>query len=70
MLPVSFFSIDDLTALAGGLAAAVAIGAFFGQVLSVVVGATESERREFIAMGGLIGLLAMIGLILLSAKSR
>ena len=68
VLPTAFISFQDLTAAVGGLAAAIAIGAFIGQVFAVPVAATDGGRREAIAMGGLIGLLAMIGLILLSAK--
>jgi predicted RecA/RadA family phage recombinase len=63
VLPVAFISFQDLTAAAGGLAAA-----FIGQVFAVAVAATDEGRREAIATGGLIGLPAMIGLILYSAK--
>ena len=70
MLPVAFVSVQNLTSLTGGLAAAIAVGAFIGQVLSVAMSSTEGARREAIATGGLIGLLVMIGLILYSAKSR
>ncbi len=69
MLPVAFFSFQELTTGAGGLAAAIAIGAFIGQVASVATSATVEGRRELIAAGGFIGLLTMIGLILLSGKS-
>jgi hypothetical protein len=68
VLPVAFISSQDLTATAGGLAAAIAIGAFIGQVFAIAVAASAEGRREAIATGGLIGLLAMIGLILFSAK--
>jgi hypothetical protein len=68
VLPVAFLSLSNLTSLVSGLAAAIAIGAFVGQVFSVAATASDDERREFIATGGLIGLLAMIGFILLSAK--
>ena len=68
MLPVAFLSTQELTSGAGGLAAAIAVGAFFGQVNAVLMLATDEGRREAIATGGLIGLLAMIGLILYSAK--
>jgi hypothetical protein len=70
VLPVAFISSQNLTSLTGGLAAAIAIGAFVGQVLAVAMSSTDRARRELIAVGGLIGLLAMIGLILYSAKSR
>jgi ABC-type arginine transport system permease subunit len=68
VLSAAFISLQDLTSAAGGLAAAIAIGAFIGQVLAVAVAAADEGRREAIAIGGLIGLLAMIGLILYSAK--
>jgi hypothetical protein len=69
VLPVAFISLGDLTSVAGGLAAAIAVGAFIGQVLALAASLPDRDRREIIAAGGLIGLLAMIGLILLSAKS-
>jgi hypothetical protein len=68
VLPASFLSPDTATSITGGLAAAIAVGAFIGQALAVVASATDAERREAIALGGFIGLLAMIGLILLSAE--
>jgi hypothetical protein len=68
VLPAAFISISNLTSVAGGIAAAIAVGGFIGQALAVVVAASDSERREAIALGGFTGLLAMIGLILLSAK--
>ena len=68
MLPAAFIPFQDLSSGAGGLAAAVAIGAFIGQVLSVAIAAPDEGRRELIAVGGLTGLLAMIGLILCSVK--
>jgi len=70
VLPVSFLSIGDLTSIAGGLAAAIAVGAFIGQVSVSFSSSADSFRRLRIAVGGLIGLGLMIGLILLSAKSR
>ena len=69
MLPAAFISLGNLTSTVGGLAAAIAIGAFIGQALSVTQSATDDQRREAIAMSGLIGFFAMIGLILLSVKS-
>jgi hypothetical protein len=68
VLPVAFIKSDTATSITGGLAAAIAVGAFIGQALAVAASATEDERREAIALGGSIGFLAMIGLILLSAK--
>jgi hypothetical protein len=68
VLPVAFLSPDTTTSITGGLAAAIAVGAFIGQALAVATSATDEERREAIALGGSIGFLAMIGLILLSAK--
>jgi hypothetical protein len=70
VLPVAFLiSPDHLFSGAGGFAAAIAVGAFLGQVWAVASSMTTDERRDVIAMGGLIGLLTMIGLILLSVKS-
>ena len=70
VLPVAFLiGPEHLLSGAGGLAAAIAIGAFLGQVWAVATSMTDGDRREAIALGGLIGFLAMIGLILLSVKS-
>ena len=70
VLPVAFLiSPDHLFSGAGGFAAAIAVGAFLGQVWAVASSMTTDERRDIIAVGGLIGLLTMIGLILLSVKS-
>jgi hypothetical protein len=68
VLPVAFISLGDLTSVAGGLAASIAIGAFLGQALAVAKAATDEQRRELIVSGGLFGFLAMIGFVLLSAK--
>jgi len=68
VLPASFISFSDLTSGAGGLAAGVAIGAFIGQALSGLWPTTDQKRRRDTAVGGFAGLLAMIGLILLSAN--
>jgi hypothetical protein len=70
VLPAVFISTQHLTSIAGGVAAAIAVGAFIGQVLSVAMSSTDRARRELIAIGGLIGLITMFGLILYSAKSR
>jgi hypothetical protein len=70
VLPAAFLiSPDHLFSGAGGFAAAIAVGAFHGQVWAVASSMTTDERRDIIAVGGLIGLLTMIGLILLSVKS-
>jgi hypothetical protein len=70
VLPVAFLiSPDHLFAGAGGFAAAIAVGAFLGQVWAVATSMTDEDRREAIAVGGLIGVVSMIGLILLSVKS-
>jgi hypothetical protein len=68
VLPVSFLSISDLASITGGLAAAIAIGAFIGQAFSLIRPTTDLERRRFIAMGGFLGLAALIGLFLFSGK--
>jgi hypothetical protein len=68
VLPVAFIPIQELTSAVGGVAAAIAIGAFLGQTLAVVVSMDDRQRREVIAVGGVTGLLLMIGFILLSAK--
>jgi hypothetical protein len=65
VLPVSFISVGDLTSIVGGLAAAMAIGAFIGQAWASFLPMTEIKRRRFIAVGGLAGLMAMSGLFLL-----
>jgi hypothetical protein len=68
--PAAFLiSPDHLFSGAGGFAAAIAVGAFLGQVWAVASSMTTDERRDLIAVGGLIGLLTMIGLILLSVKT-
>jgi hypothetical protein len=68
VLPVAFISTQALSSLVGGVAAAIAIGAFIGQTLAVVASMDDRQRREAIAVGGLTGLLLMIGFILISAK--
>jgi hypothetical protein len=70
VLPAALlFSSQDLFSGSGGIAAAIAIGAFLGQAVAVASALRDERRREFIAAGGFIGLLTMIGLILLSGKS-
>jgi hypothetical protein len=68
VLPVAFSSVSDLTSITGGMAAAIAIGAFIGQSLSLVRPMTELERRRYTALGGFLGLAALIGLFLFSGK--
>jgi hypothetical protein len=43
VLPVAFISFQDLTSGAGGLAAAIAVGAFIGQALTGLRPATGPE---------------------------
>jgi hypothetical protein len=68
VLPAAFLSVQELTSLAGGFAAAIAVGAFIGQAVTAFRPATAMERRRFIAIGGAAGLLAMSGLIFLSVN--
>jgi hypothetical protein len=71
VLPVLFlFSREDLVSLTGGIAAAIAVGAFVGQAICVLLSSPEQSRRRYTAIGGLLGLGTMIGLILLSASGR
>jgi hypothetical protein len=64
VLPAAFLTVGDLTSIVGGLAAAMAIGAFIGQAWASFLPMTEIERRRFIAVGGLAGLMMMSGLFL------
>jgi hypothetical protein len=68
MLPAAFSSVSTLTSIAGGLAAAIAVGAFIGQAYAGLRPMSEQERRRFTAVGGLIGLGLIIGLFLYSGK--
>jgi hypothetical protein len=70
VLPAIFLSPDELFSGAGGIAAAIAIGAFAGQALSVLTSVPEAARRRKTALGGLGGLIVMTGLIFLSANGR
>jgi hypothetical protein len=65
VLPVAFFN-SEITSAVGGIAAAMAIGAFLCQSKPSSISGSEEERRRDTALGGLIGMAAMIGLILLS----
>jgi hypothetical protein len=66
VLPVAFISLGDLASAAGGLAAAIAVGAFIGQTLTAFGPGSDRRRRRDTAVGGLFGLAVMSGLILLS----
>jgi hypothetical protein len=70
VLPVAFFSPTELFLGAGGFAAAIAIGAFFGQVLAVLTSGSDEGRRRRTTEGGLGGLAVLIGLILVSMSAR
>ena len=65
MLP-ALIVISEITADTGGIAAALAIGAFIGQALPGSMAASSEERRRRTALGGLSGMAVMIGLILFS----
>jgi hypothetical protein len=70
VLPVAlFYSPQDLVSAAGGLAAAIAIGAFLGQVRAIGRSLSEEDRRRTIALGGLVGAFVLIGLFLVSVKA-
>jgi hypothetical protein len=70
VLPVLFlFTRDEVLSIAGGIAAAIAVGAFGGQAVAVLFSSSERSRRRQTAVGGLIGLLTIIGLILLSENA-
>jgi hypothetical protein len=69
VLPVAFlFTREDIYSGAGGMAAAIAIGAFAGQAISILLALPDQGRRRKTAIGGVFGLAIMIGLILLSAN--
>jgi len=65
VLPVAFLA-SELTSAVGGIAAAMAIGGFLCQSKPSSISGSAEERRRDTALGGLIGMAAMIGLILLS----
>jgi hypothetical protein len=67
VLPVAFVT-SEFVSYVGGVAAAIAIGAFVGQSVSVFRPTTDLERRRYIALGGFAGLAALIGLFLFSGK--
>ena len=67
MLPVAFlFTAEGLLSITGGLAAAIAVGAFMGQVFAVLGSSSEEVRRRRTALGGLAGAVVLIGLLLVS----
>ena len=67
VLPALFlFTREEVLSVTGGIAAAIAVGAFGGQAMAVLLSWPDHDRRRQTAVGGLIGLLAIIGLILLS----
>jgi hypothetical protein len=70
VLPVAFATPTELFLGAGGFAAAIAIGAFFGQVFAVLKSDSEEDRRRRTAETGLGGLIVIIGLILVSMIAR
>jgi hypothetical protein len=57
---------QDLVSATGGLAAAIAIGAFVGQVSAIGRRLSEGDRRRRVALGGLAGAAVLIGLFLVS----
>ncbi|MBS1884724.1 MAG: hypothetical protein JSS97_17385 [Actinobacteria bacterium] len=71
MLPVAFlFTPDGLLSVSGGFAAAIAIGAFFGQATAEFGAASEEARRRRTVEGGLAAVIVVIGLILVSIGWR
>jgi hypothetical protein len=68
VLPASFISVDRLTSIVGGIAAAIAIGAFLGQALGTLRPVPDLRRRRLTAVGGFLGLALMSGFIFLSVS--
>jgi hypothetical protein len=68
VLSVGFIGPAELFSGAGGFAAAIAVGAFIGQIPPSFVRSSDLARRRYTVVGGLFGLAPMIGLILLSAN--
>jgi hypothetical protein len=58
--------ISEITSDVGGIAAAIAIGAFIGQARPSALRASTEKRRRHTAAGGFSGMAVMIGLILYS----
>jgi len=69
VLPVALLSSEIISA-AGGFAAAMALGVFGGQALPGSIKGPDEVRRRNTAVGGSIGIGAMIGLILYSIGAR
>jgi ABC-type uncharacterized transport system permease subunit len=63
----SAFSFSEFTLGAGGFAAAIAVGAFIGQVIPGLTGAPEPKLRRDTVIGGLLGMGAAAFVIFLSA---
>jgi hypothetical protein len=68
MLPASFLTIQELSSVAGGFAASIAVGAFIGQAFTTFGSGSDRKRRRDTAFGGFIGLGFIIGLFLFSGK--
>jgi predicted tellurium resistance membrane protein TerC len=67
VLPAALlFTPESLFSATGGLAAAIAVGAFFGQVSAIANSAVDEDRRRKTALGGLAGAIVLIGLLLAS----
>jgi hypothetical protein len=69
VLPVAYLTSEVISG-AGGLAAAMALGVFAGQILPSSISGSEARRRRNTAAGGLIAIGVMIGLFLLSNSAR
>jgi hypothetical protein len=70
VLPAALlFTREDLFSGSGGIAAAIAIGAFLGQLGAVMASRSDEDRRLHTAIGGFIGFVVMIGLILFSVRA-
>jgi hypothetical protein len=69
VLPTAFVASEIISAI-GGIAAAMALGVFFGQVLPSSIKGSDEVRRRNTAVAGLIGISAMTGLILFSNGAR
>jgi hypothetical protein len=69
VLPVAFLT-SELISLVGGLAAAMALGVFGGQILPGSISGSDEARRRNTAFGGLFGVAVLIGLILFSYLTR
>lgn len=69
MLPVAITT-SELISAVGGVAAAMALGVFFGQVLPSSIKGSDVVRRRNTALAGLFAIAAMTGLILCSNGVR